>query len=244
MKKLSLLVFMLVSSALTTKAQVPPPNAEPNRWLYEILFSPADRAAYPAESFKSFYVHLEDSYKVFPHPDEIRAQNLRLVERIEGLMIYVKVVQKRYVYDVLRAADGTLVMNVRIHLKDPVGDDVQNFRTKIAEAEAIWNRARVPMDFKYAFKFDLVESEADAHYSVNVFDNTRGPYDRNWGRNWSATTIAHEAGHMLGLGDEYQTLSSKIDCLRSSLMCVSSSGALQPHHYYFVLRRLINAVAL
>lgn len=230
--------------ALNALAQTPPPIAEPHRWLYEILFSENDRLAKPAESFKSFYVHLEDSYKVFPHPDDIRAQNLRLIERIEGTIVYVKVVQKKYVYDVLKAADGTLVLNVRVHLKDPVGADMAHFREKIAEAQEIWNQARVPVDFSYAFKFDLVENERDSHFSVNVFDQTRGPYDRNWGRNWSSTTVAHELGHMLGLGDEYQTLSSKIDCLPSSLMCVSSSGKLQPHHFYFVLRRLTNAVIL
>ena len=93
--------------------------------------------------------------------------------------------------------------------------------------------------FSYRFQFEVVEKREEAHYSVNVLDQTRGPYDQNWARNWSATTVAHELGHMLGIADEYQTLTSYQDCLKTSLMCSSANGSLMSHHYYFILRRLV-----
>ena len=239
-----MLLTLLFPLFLHAQAQTPPPIAEQYRWLYEILFTEVDRTAQPAESFKSFYPHLLDSYQQFPEPKNILRDNLRSVEKVEGTLTYVNVVKKNYVYDILKSADGTLVLNIRIHLKDPVGDDVKNFREKLQAAEDIWNNSRVPADFKYAFKFDLVDSEAESLYSVLVFDKTRGPYDRNWGRDWTPTTIAHEAGHMMGIADEYQTLSGKMDCMPVSLMCDSGRGHLMPHHFYFILRRLLSSVQL
>lgn len=238
MKTALLLLFVTFSAFAGPPG--PPPIAEEHRWLYEILFTPEDRTAQPAESFKSFYPHFMDSYQKYPHPDKLIKENLIFQDKIIGTMVYAVVVKKTYNYDILKAEDGTWVINVRVHLKDPAGDDLKNFEEKIKGAEKIWNDARLPFDFKYAFKFDVVENEADSLYSVNVLDSTRGPYDRQWGRDWSSTTIAHELGHMMGLADEYQTVSGKVDCLRSSLMCVSSSGKIQPHHFYFILRRFVN----
>lgn len=233
---------VLVNAA--SNPQKPPDNVEDFRWLYEILFADSDRVNTPAESFKSFYVHLLDSNQSFPPPENIVAVNLKPTANVKGLITYVNVIKKMYTYDILQTETGALVLNIRVHLKDPAGEDAASFATRLLAAENLWNAGRVAADFSYSFKFDLVETEAQAHFSVAVLDSTRGPYDRNWGRNWSPTTIAHEMGHMLGLGDEYQTLSGQVDCLRSSIMCVSYSGAIQKHHYYFILRRLIGATLL
>ena len=242
--KIALIVIFSIFSFITKAApQNPPENVEDYRWLYEKLFTETDRVEQPKESFKSFYIHLLDSDQNFPEPRHIVTANLKLIEKVEGLITYVNAIKKKYIYDILKANDRALVLNVKIHLKDPVknsvSEDFKKFNEKIKLAENIWNEHRAITDFNYYFKFDLVENEADSHFSVSVLDSTRGPYDRNWGRNWTPITIAHEIGHMLGLGDEYQTLSGKIDCLKTSLMCSSGSGNLMPHHYYFVLRRLI-----
>lgn len=236
-----LLVILILPFIVKAAPQNPPPNVEQYRWLYETLFSETDRVSQPNESFKSFYVHLLDSDQNFPEPKLIEGKNLKLIEKVEGTITYVNAIKKKYTYGILKLGDGTVVLNVRIHLKDPVGDDIKNFSHKLKIAENIWNTSRVAADFNYIFKFELVATEAESYFSVNVLDSTRGPYDRNWSRSWTDVVIAHEVGHMLGLGDEYQTLSGQIDCLKSSLMCSSWAGSLMQHHYYFILRRLINS---
>lgn len=243
MKYLFILVVMF---SAVVKAQnpvppppiTPPPVAEEYRWLYELLIPESNRIATPNEAFKSFWVHLLDSNNFFPRPEVIKAENLKISDRVSGTMRFI-VVRKKYNYDVTQSADGTLVLNVRIYFKDPVGDDIKNFRQKVQEAENIWNHDKVEMDFKYAFKFAVVEDPSQALYSVSILDDTRGPYDVSWGRNWTSTVIAHELGHMLGLGDEYQTFTSISDCLPESLMCSSWKGRLLPQHFYFILRRFI-----
>ncbi|MCC2679921.1 MAG: hypothetical protein K0R29_2497 [Pseudobdellovibrio sp.] len=242
LRAVSVFLVTLVVFAASSFAAPPPrpvhPKAEDYRWLYEALFAQSDRNLFPAESFISFYVHMYDSDEFLPSPELISADQLRQVTRLEGMMGYVNgIIKKRYVYDVETASE--IIFHVRVHFKDPAGEDVENFRAKVAAAENIWNASRIVTNFPYRFQFEVVENAADAHYSVKVLDKTRGPYDMNWGRDWTPTTIAHELGHMMGIADEYQTLSSYQDCLKTSLMCSSSNGKLMPHHYYFILRRLV-----
>ncbi len=209
-------------------------------WLYELLFPQTLRELKPDQSFKSFRVHLRDTLKSFPLPEVIAAKNLsQTTERIEGRITYAGFFRKKYKYDLIRPAPNTVVLNVRVFLEDATAEDLVNFAEKIQQAEAKWNHDRVVMDFDYSFKFELAESDDKAHFSVKVLDETRGPYDQFWSRKWTSVTIAHELGHMLGLGDEYETLTGKMDCLAESLMCASWSGDLMVHHYYFILRRLL-----
>ncbi len=236
----SFFLSLFVSSALLAAPAPRPvhPRAEEYRWLYESLFADTDLNLFPSESFISFFVHLYDSDEFMPSPELISADKLRQVSRITGTMGYVNgVIKKRYIYDIETSSE--IVFHVRVHFKDPVGEDVENFRRKVAAAQNIWNASKVVTNFSYRFEFEVVSSAEEAHYSVNVMDKTRGPYDMNWGRDWSPTTIAHELGHMMGIADEYQTLSGFQDCLKTSLMCSSSNGKLMAHHYYFILRRLV-----
>ena len=213
---------------------------EAQRWLYDILFPQDSRLDQPNETFKSFRVHLKDSYKKFPVPADILRVNLKSTGRIEGKITYAGIVKKNYIYDVNLTNSNQLVINIKIHLKNPNANDLADFKIKLQQAQNIWNASRVQTDFGYAFKFDLVTDQSLSHFSVNVLDSTRGPYDTNWSRDWTGAVIAHEVGHMLGLGDEYQTISGKFDCYMPSLMCSAWKGHLMPHHYYFVLRRLVN----
>lgn len=207
-------------------------------WLYQILFPAELRQDLPNESFKSFRVHLRDTDDYFPDPSMIQKNQLREISRVRGKITYVGIFPKSYRYDVLTSENHNKTLFVKVHLKNATAQDLRDFAQKIAAAQDLWNSSRVSFDFPYRFRFELSE-ESQAHYSVEVLDKTRGPYDQYWGRNWNSFVVAHELGHMLGLGDEYKTLSGEIDCLKNSLMCASWSGELMPHHHYFILRRLV-----
>ncbi len=242
MKKISrVFVIALIfagqfSLAQDMKAFVDPENF---RWLYEQLFSAQNRKDFPVESFRSFKAHLQDTYQVFPKPVDLQAQNLKIVNRIEGQMTYISIFKKFYRYDIIQTAQNELVHTIRIHLKNATPADIKSFSEKLKTAQNIWNTSRIKMDFKYSFQFEIEPQISKAHFSVQVVDRTDGPYDTVWSRDWPPSVVAHEVGHMLGLGDEYNALVSQIDCLKISLMCSAWTAKPLGHEYYFILRRLI-----
>lgn len=207
-------------------------------WLYELIIPEAYRLQ-KSESLKSFSVHLEDNYSFFPHPDAINSTGLKNPGRQIGAITYVGFWPMDYKYDVLLSQNGARIVKVKIHFKSPHGNDLEMFSKKIKEAQTLWNNSRPTLDFPYEFLFELETDPKNAHYSLNIKDSTRGPYSVNWSRSWDSESIAHEIGHMMGLADEYETLTGKSYCLKASLMCGSRNSKLMPHHYYFILRRLL-----
>lgn len=197
------------------------------------------------ETKKSFIVHLKDSWGKFPNPEIFLQKNLKSPQKIKGTMTYIGFYKAKYAYDVENLG-GIFVHKIRVHFKQPVGTDVQDFQSKIKMAQNIWNnsmalqefRAQFGIDVGVSFQFDVETNPKLAHFSVNIADKTRGPYYSEWARNWTPLAIAHEVGHMLGLGDEYETVSGNSDCLRESLMCESWTGQLMKHHYYHIYKRL------
>lgn len=207
-------------------------------WLYDLII-PENFKIQKSESLKSFSVHLEDSYSAYPHPNLINNTGLKNPGQQVGSMTYVGFWPMSYKYDVLLAENRTRIIKVKVHFKNPKKNDLEAFFGKMKVAQDMWNFSRPAHDFPYEFLFEVETDPKKAHYSVNIKDDTRGPYSVNWGRSWNSESIAHELGHMMGLADEYETLSGESYCLKISLMCGSRNSQLMPHHYYFILRRLI-----
>lgn len=214
-------------------------NFDEFRWLYDLIMPENDKSSQPDFTRRSFEVHTFDTFRNFHHPNLITGKNLNPSQKIEGKITYVGWFKKYYNYSVFKDLNGTLVIEIRVFLRGLKDGDKQGFSYKLSVAERIWNGFRPKMDFDYRFQFGVAEKEEDAHYSVKIQDETRGPYDTYWGRNWTGEVIAHELGHMMGLGDEYYTLTGGKECIKNSLMCAGWSGDLYPYHYYFILRRLI-----
>ena len=232
MKKIFLFIIVFLNLDLA--------RADKINDLYVEIMPEELRLNQPAETYKSFKVHLLDTQKKFPPFKDILLQNIAPffgTKTVVGKITYVNIFPKTYKYDIVYE-NGEFVLKVRIHLKKSTASDIFYFTEMIKQAEQQWNNARVGMDFSYRFQFDIEPLVEKSHYSVNILDSTRGPYDTNWSRNWNSHSIAHEIGHMMGIGDEYQTLTSKSDCLPTSIMC-HSAGNLMKHHYYFILRRLL-----
>ncbi len=209
-------------------------------WLIN-SFYPQFNAPYPSEVFYSIRPHLKDTDKNFIDTEEFQLDRLKFknnqIFEKRGRITYVGIVQKGYRYRNQIVNGDEIKVSVKVHIKNATAAEFDRFNNAIELAEGIWNNNKVDFGFNYSFDFELVSAAKDAFFSVKLVDNLRGPYDTYWNRNWSAKTIAHEMGHMMGLGDEYQTLTGKSYCLNSSMMC-SSWGQPHSQHYYHVLRRL------
>lgn len=251
MKKIILLFVLLSLNWARAEELVAEPSLRdwrPYEALYKQIMRAEDQSERPKETQKSFKVHLQDTYSYFFSPDEIQAQrliqpqnpNIDTYRTVVGQITYVGLFRRTYRYDVISRVSGEKIFRVKVHFKNATPDDLQLAKQKMKRAEEIWNASIWPRDFIYSFRFEVVENEKESHFSVWLKDKTRGPYDTYWSRGWGPRTYAHEVGHMLGLGDEYETLTGRSDCLESSLMCSSSRGQMMVHHYYFVLRRLVN----
>ncbi len=237
MKKVFLTCLLFIMLSVSAQAQT-----LNHAKLFAEIMPISDILRFPKETKKSFEVHLLDSYEQFPALAEIKNKNLEqfnLIKKVRGNMKYVKNFPMPYAYDVTNSGQ-IYTHEVKIYFLNANQKDKQHFTQRLAEAEQIWNSQKISTDFIYNFKFTLTENIRDAHYRVLVMNSTRGPYNVRWARDWSADVVAHELGHMLGIADEYETLTSEQHCLRHSLMCASHSGQLMKHHYYFVLRRLVN----
>jgi len=242
LKFFALFVVFLLNPALASSEPQMIESVDPEkyRWLYELVMPAKDRTTLPDKAFKSYNVHLKDTYENYPTPSHLSGNHLNFKKSILGKITYVEFFPKKYNYDLIYTPNSTdVTLRVKVNFINPTAQDLENFKKKFAQAEQIWNTHQIQLDFKYRFQFQVVTNSNDAHYSVILWNDTRGPYDTNWGRNWTATTIAHELGHMLGLGDEYETMTSESFCLPHSLMCESGRGKPMYHHYYFILRRLM-----
>lgn len=206
-------------------------------WLYKILM-PEDLQG-TKESKKSFGVHLRDSVSEFPAPEKLKFLKIASDKKlflVTGSITYVGFFPKAYRYSTEVLADGSLKFIVNVYFKNATDQQFKDMQIKIKKAQDLWNQNLYDFGLKYQLRFAATKNPKNSHFRVNLKAKTRGPYDTNWSLGWSEKTIAHEIGHMLGLGDEYQTLTSKIDCIKESMMCAGSKQL--PFHHYHVLRRV------
>lgn len=204
--------------------------------------------------------HLKDSLSCLPDPGDVLAPNLAAryprpaAARVSGALSYVGGILGPYRYRFVPQAGGSVKVVVSIGYLLPTdgredGDslarqlseeELQGLAASVRGAQAYWNSAR-PAGSPFVFEFIFGPDSRRADFTVLLHrERVRGPYFHNWSVQWSANTVAHEVGHMLGLNDEYETLTGDISrCDPASLLCDSRYGALQPQHYYFVLRRYL-----
>lgn len=143
--------------------------------LFTDLIPAHFRKTYPNEAYKSYRVHLKDSFGRFPKLSQIQKDNLKFVRRIMGNITYVGIVKKKYIYDILKSENDEWVIQVRVHFKNATAQDFAMFQNKMKMAENIWNQNRVPFDFNYQFHFIASRHLQGSHFSVNVKDSSRGP---------------------------------------------------------------------
>jgi hypothetical protein len=117
------------------------------------------------------------------------------VETIAGMLMTSPSYEKPYKYDI---SFSNLEMNITLKLHrrglDPASPLVQFWETSI---ENIWNH-----------KFDIFDKKARYHYHINfdaVFysDESSEYHMLDWTVGLSGREAAHEAGHLIGLYDEY-----------------------------------------
>lgn len=236
MKKVFLIALAWIGFSSFSQAQ-----ALDQAKLFTEVMSFSDILRLPKESKKSFEVHLLDSFEHFPSFSEIKNKNIEPfneIKKVRGFLKYVKNFPMPYAYDVTNQGQ-IYTHEVKIYFIGATQQDKAHFTQRLSEAEKIWNSQKIKTDFNYNFKFTLTENMRDAHYRVFVMNSTRGPYNVSWARDWNDIVVAHELGHMMGIADEYETLTSEQYCLPHSLMCASHSGLIMKHHYYFILRRLM-----
>jgi len=187
-----------------------------------------------------------DSKQCLQHPEEVfeLAQRWPSTENplsINGSIRYLGLFPKKYHYRISRDSAGKVHVTTSIHFRDASPKLLANLKTKMKEAERIWEMY-TPEDLEIDFHFNVVESKQEADYSVHLKSRTRGPYDTAWDPNWRPLSMAHELGHMMGLDDEYKNRPGGGDsskCFRYSLMCSSGDPAASPrkYYYYLILRR-------
>jgi hypothetical protein len=134
----------------------------------------------------------------------------------------------------------------------------QNIDKKLIGAEEIWNKD-APKNI--SFSFSRVSNKKDSHYKVRLNDSLGALYDKYIWHNYRADVFAHEIGHMMGLGEEYNPITSNIipiyaianklfkkgesfeketikdmRCNLKSIMCLQ--GKVYPYHYEEILGRI------
>jgi hypothetical protein len=207
----------------------------------------------------------------------------RKVHKIRGKRKFHHLVKKSYRYEIIEDPQSqNLVVEVRLHVWPsqtylkrmerfhgqnhpdkkyyPLLDQMYaNFDQQLTKAQFIWNR-QAPAGV--SFRFVRMKAAPKAHYSVKLVPSFRALYDQVLPANPDQETLAHEIGHMMGLDDEndlistfasfHQILDMTIHrkkerdfyysayqdskCNLESLMCLKTT--IYPYHFDHILGRM------
>lgn len=151
---------------------------------------------------------------------------------IKGTRIYYGLVPKKYRYEIHEdAKTNTLTAFVKMHFYPsktylrkmkkfeaqksprqsdfpPVDELLQKVKDNVQRSEDIWN-LKAPEGIK--FKFEMVDSALDAHYSIKIVSTIGALYDSFIMKPAPTDILAHEIGHMMGLDDEYSFVTDKLE---------------------------------
>lgn len=209
---------------------------------------------------------------------------------ISGIMKYYGLFKKNYTYDVIKIARlNKIIIKLNIHFYKskllsermdkcrysrnskcynlagnkrwyPKTDSelYESIKQRLKKAEKFWNDS-APKNIE--FEFNRVTSRSDAHYSIKLVDRLGALYDKFLFFKFDASIYAHEIGHMLGLGEEYNPITSNViplhtttnkfhnkaqpresaikrdmRCNLDSIMCLRDT--IYPYHFNEILNRI------
>lgn len=174
------------------------------------------------------------------------------IHAIEGKRTYYSLFPKKYRYDVIEdPKTNQLIINVRMHFYPsktylkrmaklhasnhedkkyyPHTEELmRQVRENVAKSEIVW-QAQAPEGV--SFKFEMMDDEKDAHYSIKLVTYFGALYDRFITAPAYADILAHEVGHMMGLDDEYSPITSNVLPVNSLIEAVSIRHANRDMDY-------------
>ena len=206
----------------------------------------------PREQHDCYYLKrgiLRDSSPCLEHPMSLlnyatSGQFTRKWKEIRGKIRYLGFYPSGYRYWVRLNDRDEIEVKASVHFKNLSEfneSEIIRLEGKFDRAASHWKRYHGDYG-RVHFKFSL-ERDPNLASIRNVRlirESTRGPYYSKWSLGWSASSIAHEFGHVLGLDDEYRNQPGRGDssvCSRLSRMC-TSGGRSKDYHYYLILRRV------
>jgi hypothetical protein len=146
------------------------------------------------------------------------------IHEITGKRVFYGVAVKKYNYRIIQdPLSNSLIVNVKMHFypsktylkraaigKKDYYDEatlMKIVKENVSETQLIWNR-QAPKGVK--FKFDMVDTAAEADYSIKLKSIFGALYDKFIVAPAYASILSHEVGHMMGLDDEYSMITSNV----------------------------------